>query len=76
MPNYIDTLSPQMKKAIEHNVPLIDVMQGELKNIMYEWQHKKFENEQWAIGYLDAIEDIYNMCYDVIFYQSDMEHAK
>ena len=42
---------------------------------MYEWQDKKFENEQWAIGYLDAIEDIYNMCYDVIFYQSDVEKA-
>jgi hypothetical protein len=69
-------LSTQMQKAIEADVPLIDVIHGELKNLMYEWENKEFEAnlQDWADGYKDCLTDIYGMCYDVIFYHQDLEN--
>ena len=71
MPN----LPAHLKKAIEANVPLIDVIHGELNNLMVQWQDKKFDinKQDWAEGYQDCLTDIYGLCYDVIFYQQDME---
>ena len=36
-------LSVQMQKAIEADVTLIDVIHGELKNLMYEWENKELK---------------------------------
>ena len=68
-------LEPRIKKAIEANVPLIDVIHGELNNLMVQWQDKKFDLnlQDWADGYNDCLTDIYVLCYDVIFYQQDVE---
>lgn len=68
-------LEPRIKKAIEANVSLIDVIHGELNNLMAQWQDKKFDLnlQDWADGYQDCLTDIYGLCYDVIFYQQDVE---
>jgi chemotaxis regulatin CheY-phosphate phosphatase CheZ len=69
-------LSPQMMNAIKANVPLIDVIHGELNNLMVEWQNKKFEDhlQDWADGYQDCLTDLYSLCYDVIFYKQDLDY--
>jgi len=68
-----DNLNPHLKRALDHGVPEIDVLQGAIMTIMVEWQNKVFENKEWAEGYQDALSDIYTLCYDVIFYKQDME---
>jgi len=71
------TLLPEhLQKAIEANVDLIDVLQGEIKNLMYEWDNKSFNDTSYSAGYKDCLTDLYTLCYDVIFYQSDVEHTK
>ena len=71
----MSNLPVHLKKAIEADVSLIDVIQGEIKNLMVEWQDKKFDlnKQDWADGYQDCLTDLYTLCYDVIFYQRDME---
>jgi hypothetical protein len=64
-------ISASAKRAIDHNVPLHDVIQGEILNTMVEFQDKKFEDVAWSQGYQDALADIYRLCYDVIFYNQD-----
>jgi len=46
-------------------IPLIDIMHGELKNLMYEWENKEFEDKQWAEGYKDCLTDMYAMTYNL-----------
>ena len=55
-----------LTKALEDvTIPLIDVMHGELKNLMYEWENKEFEDKQWAEGYKDCLTDMYVMTYNL-----------
>ena len=74
MPNYTDMLDDYTKNAIKANVPLIDVMHGYLKNTMYEWESKDFEDKSYKEGYMEALTDLYAFCYDVIFYKQDLEY--
>jgi hypothetical protein len=60
--------------AIKANVPLIDVIHGYLKNTMYEWESKEFEDKSYKEGYMDALTGLYALCYDVIFYKQDLEY--
>ena len=55
-----------LTKALEDvTIPLIDVMHGELKNLMLEWESKEFEDKQWAEGYKDCLTDLYVMTYNL-----------
>ena len=74
MPNYTDMLDDYTKNSIKANIPLIDVMHGYLKNTMYEWESKDFEDKSYKEGYMDALTDLYGLCYDVIFYKQDLEY--
>jgi hypothetical protein len=67
-------LDDYTKNAIKANIPLIDVMHGYLKNTMYEWESKDFEDKSYKEGYMDALADLYGLCYDVIFYKQDLEY--
>ena len=68
-------LPENIQRAIQSGIPLHDVIHGELNNLMVQWQDKKFDinKQDWAEGYQDCLTDIYGLCYDVIFYQQDME---
>ena len=85
MPNLPD----HIKKAIEANVPLIDVIQGHIKNKMWEIQceaedakndlpikeDEYYESDMYYEGYNNALTDLYTLCYNVVFYQQDLENA-
>jgi hypothetical protein len=72
------SLSNQALRAIAHKVDLLDVLHGEIKVLMVEWQNKKFDSnlQGWADGYQDCLTDIYGLCYDVIFYNQSLEKTQ
>jgi hypothetical protein len=82
MPNYIDTLSPQMKKAIELKMDGAEIMHGHLKSLMVEAEkhlemclerEEKAEeamdsmDRTYAEGYLDALTVLYGLTYAIAF---------
>ena len=82
MPNYIDTLSPQMKKAIELKIDGADILHGHLKTLMVEAEthlemclEREEETEEamdsmdrtYAEGYLDALTVLYGLTYEIAF---------
>jgi CTP:phosphocholine cytidylyltransferase-like protein len=81
------TLLPKhLAIALEAGVEPLDVVQGHIKNQMYEVEQKLSEytnqdDEQYDQtvdrlhfeGYQDCLTDLYLMCYDVIFYKQDLE---
>jgi hypothetical protein len=58
------------------SIDLIDIMHGELKNLMYEWENKEFEDKQWAEGYKDCLTDLYQMTYNLSFWREDKTNGK
>jgi hypothetical protein len=63
-----------LTKALEDvTIPLIDIMHGELNNLMYEWENKEFEDKQWAEGYKDCLTDMYAMTYNLSIYRKIIE---
>jgi len=65
-----------LNKALEDiSIPLIDIMHGELKNLMYEWQDKEFEDKQWAEGYKDCLTDLYCMTYNLSIERKHIEET-
>jgi hypothetical protein len=56
-----------LKAAMDIDIDLIDVMHGELKNLMFEWQEKDFEDKSYAEGYQDALVDLYTLTYQLSF---------
>lgn len=56
-----------LKAAMDTDIDLIDVMHGELKNLMFEWQEKDFEDKSYAEGYQDALVDLYTLTYQLSF---------
>ncbi len=86
MPNYIDTLSPQMKKAIELKMDGADIMHGHLKTLMVEAEkhlemclEREEETEEamdsmdrtYAEGYLDALTVLYGLTYEIAFAKAE-----
>jgi hypothetical protein len=69
-----------LEKALEDiSIPLIDIMHGELKNMMNEMQDKEFEDKQWAEGYKDCLTDLYCLTYNLSIDRQQVErdhHAK
>jgi hypothetical protein len=73
-------LPEHLTKALEDiSIPLIDIMHGELKNMMNEMQDKEFEDKQWAEGYKDCLTDLYCLTYNLSIDRQQIErdhHAK
>ena len=75
-------LTPQIKKAIAHDVPLHDIIQGEAIADLVEEQrllHEMGEDEQGSAnyeyhrGYSDAMQKVYGMVYALVFEQQDQK---
>jgi len=67
-------LSPQALKAVnDTSIDLIDIMHGELKNLMYEWENKEFEDKSYSQGYQDALVDLYSLTYSLGFARLDVK---
>jgi hypothetical protein len=74
MSNKYPFIPEHLVKALEDtSIPLIDIMHGELKNLMYEWQNKEFEDKQWAKGYKDCLDDLYCMTYNLCIDRKNIE---
>jgi hypothetical protein len=73
-------LPEHLTKALEDiSIPLIDIMHGELKNMMNEMQYKEFEDKQWGEGYKDCLTDLYALTYNLSIDRQQIErdhHAK
>jgi hypothetical protein len=67
-------LSPQALKAVsDTSIDLIDIMHEELKNLMYEWENKEFEDKSYGQGYQDALVDLYSLTYSLGFARLDVK---
>jgi hypothetical protein len=73
-------LPKHLERAMEDlSIPLIDIMHGELKNMMNEMQDKEFEDKQWAEGYKDCLTDLYCLSYNLSIDRQQIKenhHAK
>ena len=73
-------LPEHLESAMEDlSIPLIDILHGELKNMMNEMQDKEFEDKQWAEGYQDCLTDLYCLTYNLSIDRQQIErdhHAK
>ena len=66
-----------LEKALEDvTIPLIDLMHGELKNLMLEWESKEFEDKQWAEGYKDCLTDLYCLTYNLSIDRKRIEETR
>ena len=80
-------LPPYVLKALQGGVDLIDVLQGHIKNRMYDIQEamddanndipiqedEYYESDVYYEGYNAALTEVYQLCYNLIFYKQDME---
>ena len=65
------TMLPEhLAKALEAGVDPIDVIQWHIKNLMVEYQDIDTETGRVT---MDTLTDLYTLCYDIIFYKSDLE---
>jgi hypothetical protein len=65
-------LSPQLKKAVEADISGLDIIHGELKNLMYEVETKLSvallgEGYEDLEGRLDAFVEVYKLTYQLSF---------
>ena len=74
-------LSPQLKKAVEADISGLDIIHGELKNLMLlaeqNWEAAKNgdpleedehdESDSYHQGYLDALTELYQLTYQLSF---------
>jgi len=86
-PTVLDT---RLQKMVDLSVPGVDIMHGELKNLMYEAEAElrmaqeeedetedamdSMERKYWE-GYLDALGTLYGLTYDLSFAISAKEAA-
>jgi hypothetical protein len=76
------TLAPHLQRLVNYDINGLDIMHGELKNLMLIWE-KELENAQeiedeteeamdsmerkYAEGFLDALTALYQLTYDLSF---------
>lgn len=58
------------------SIDLIDVMHGELKNLINEFQYKEFEDKSYGEGYMDCLTDLYQLTYNLYFWREDKVNGK
>ena len=81
-------LAPHLQRLVNYQIEPLDIMHGELKNLMLIWE-KELEQAQeveeesgeamdsmerkYAEGFLDALCALYQMTYDLSFAIADRE---
>ena len=81
-----DSLAPHLQRLINYDINGLDIMHGELKNLMLIWE-KELEKAQaiedeseeamdsmerkYCEGFLDALTALYKLTYDLSFAMSD-----
>lgn len=83
-----EQLAPHLQRLVNYQIAPLDIMHGELKNLMLIWE-KELEQAQeveeesgeamdsmerkYAEGFLDALCALYQMTYDLSFAIADRE---
>ena len=70
-----DELDPHLQKLVNMDITGLDIMHGELKNLMYETEQELLDTSElqdmpkykYLSGRLDALTDIYVMTYNLAF---------
>jgi hypothetical protein len=81
-------LAPHLQRLVNYSIDPLDIMHGELKNLMLIWE-KEYETaveieeeseeamdgfeRKYAEGFLDALCALYQMTYDLSFAIADRE---
>lgn len=75
-------LPPHLQRMVNYDINGLDIMHGELKNLMLIWEKEvekaqKVENEsgeaidsmerKWCEGFLEALTAMYKLTYDLSF---------
>jgi len=65
-------LPPRMQRAVDAGISGLDIMHGELKNLMLEAENNmltrsKDEHKKYWSGKMDAFEELYNLTYQLSF---------
>jgi hypothetical protein len=62
-------LPPHLQRMVNYDIDGLDIMHGELKNLMLIWE-KELEKEHegtYAEGFLDSLTALYKLTYDLSF---------
>ena len=62
-------LPPHLQRMLNYDIDGLDIMHGELKNLMLIWE-KELEKDHegtYAEGFLDALTALYNLTYQLSF---------
>ena len=62
-------LPPHLQRMLNYDIDGLDIMHGELKNLMLIWE-KELEKDHegtYAEGFLDALTVLYNLTYQLSF---------
>lgn len=62
-------LPPHLQRLVNYDIDGLDIMHGELKNLMLIWEKEleKAEEPKYAEGFLDCLVALYNLTYQVSF---------
>lgn len=80
--SYKINLEPHLQKQVDHNINGLDIIHGELKNLMYEVEQEMFnpgvdqEILSYLTGKLDALTGLYKLTYDLSFAIMDKEEKQ
>lgn len=65
-----DKLNDYLLKQVYAGTTGLDIMHGELKNLIVEWENEDFIEEMdkpYREGYLEALTDLYALSYNLSF---------
>ena len=62
-------LPPHLQRMVNYDIDGLDIMHGELKNLMLIWEKEleKAEEPKYAEGFLDSLTALYKLTYDLSF---------
>jgi len=62
-------LPPHLQRMVNYDINGLDIMHGELKNLMLIWEKEleKAEEPKYAEGFLDSLTALYKLTYDLSF---------
>jgi glutamine cyclotransferase len=62
-------LPPHLQRMVNYDINGLDIMHGELKNLMLIWEKEleKAEEPKYAEGFLDALSALYHLTYQLSF---------
>jgi len=62
-------LPPHLQRMVNYDINGLDIMHGELKNLMLIWEKEleRAEEPKYAEGFLDALSALYHLTYQLSF---------